>query len=328
MDSGLRCLSPHLGWETSSSRLWHIFPSSLLLSLHQQHQEQNQSPTTSASSGKGIFTAKRHTSTEAGAAPCTHNFSHRLATLTGISTPNTCRGLASYKGVWPFMLKKHQGPHGGCERGRREQSQSLTQGPGVHPPAEPRRCRAPRCARPRDSRGQGTSPRSHPTPRTAPRHRVPRALPPGTSSSVQIRKEQADTHFCIENIYFTTVVSDNLAIFILVYIQTYNTQITMLKHKIIPSAVTACMYRSSVVSSVTIHKVQTATSTYIQFKVWSFSNITKYIYVYIIIASQMHLYFHCGWVGFGLVYFLFCFLFYIFFFLFLKTGSPHPPSPS
>lgn len=97
-----------------------------------------------------------------------------------------------------------------------------------------------------------------------------------------------------ENIYFTTVVSDNLAIFILVYIRTYDTQITMLKHKIIPSAVTAGMYRSSVVSSVTIHKVLTATSTYIQFKVWSFSNITKYIYVYIIIASQMHLYFDYG----------------------------------
>lgn len=107
-------------------------------------------------------------------------------------------------------------------------------------------------------------------------------------------KEEADARFCVENIYFTTVVSDNLAIFILVYIQTYKTRITMLKHKIIPSALTACMYRSSVVSSVTIHRVQTATSTYIQFKVWSFSNITKYIYVYIIIAFQMHLYFNCG----------------------------------
>lgn len=137
---------------------------------------------------------------------------------------------------------------------------------------------------------------------------------------VKIGKEKADVHFCIENIYFTTVVSDNLAMFILVYIQTYNTQITMLKQKIIPSAVTACMYRSSVVSSVTIHKVQTATSTYIQFKVWSFSNITKYIYVYIIITFQMHLYFDCDLV---LVFFFST----IFFFLFLKMDSPHPTPP-
>lgn len=92
---------------------------------------------------------------------------------------------------------------------------------------------------------------------------------------MQIKKEKSDGHFCIENIYFTTVVSDNLAIFILVYIWTYKTQITMLKQKIIPSAVAAGMYRSSVVSSVTIHEVQTATSTYRQLKVWSFSNITK-----------------------------------------------------
>lgn len=92
----------------------------------------------------------------------------------------------------------------------------------------------------------------------------------------------------------------------------------MLEHKIIPSAGTAGMYRSSVVSSVTIHKVRTATSTYIQFKVWSFSNITKYIYVYIIIASQMHSYFDCGF---------FFFVFFTTFFLFLKTGSPHPAPP-
>lgn len=137
---------------------------------------------------------------------------------------------------------------------------------------------------------------------------------------VKIGKEKADVHFCIENIYFTTVVSDNLAMFILVYIQTYNTQITMLKQKIIPSAVTACMYRSSVVSSVTIHKVQTATSTYIQFKVWSFSNITKYIYVYIIITFQMHLYFDCDLV---LVFFFST----IFFFSFFKDGLP-PPHPA
>lgn len=126
-----------------------------------------------------------------------------------------------------------------------------------------------------------------------------------------------------ENIYFTTVVSDNLAIFILVYIRTYDTQITMLKHKIIPSAVTAGMYRSSVVSSVTIHKVLTATSTYIQFKVWSFSNITKYIYVYIIIASQMHLYFDYG--GFFVGFFFFCiFFFTVFFPLLSAMGSPPP----
>lgn len=138
-----------------------------------------------------------------------------------------------------------------------------------------------------------------------------------------------------ENIYFTTVVSDNLAIFILVYIRTYDTQITMLKHKIIPSAVTAGMYRSSVVSSVTIHKVLTATSTYIQFKVWSFSNITKYIYVYIIIASQMHLYFDYG--GFFVGFFFFVFFFLQSFFLCFQpwvpphpTSSPHmsPPQPS
>lgn len=60
----------------------------------------------------------------------------------------------------------------------------------------------------------------------------------------------------------------------------------MLEQKIPPPPplLTACMYRSSVVSSVTTHRVQTATATYIQVKVWSFSNITKYIYVYIIIA--------------------------------------------
>lgn len=92
----------------------------------------------------------------------------------------------------------------------------------------------------------------------------------------------------------------------------------MLEHKIIPSAGTAGMYRSSVVSSVTIHKVRTATSTYIQFKVWSFSNITKYIYVYIIIASQMHSYFDCGF---------FFFLFYNFFFVVFKDGLP-PPRPA
>lgn len=126
-------------------------------------------------------------------------------------------------------------------------------------------------------------------------HADPTALRPSDPPPLgRSSKEEADARFCVENIYFTTVVSDNLAIFILVYIQTYKTQITMLKHKIIPSALTACMYRSSVVSSVTIHRVQTATSTYIQFKVWSFSNITKYIYVYIIIAFQMHLYFNCG----------------------------------
>lgn len=143
---------------------------------------------------------------------------------------------------------------------------------------------------PRDSR---TSPRS-PQPRADPA--APRPSDPPLLGRPS--KEKANVRFCIENIYFTTVVSDNLAIFILVYIQTYKTQITMLKHKIIPSAVTACMYRSSVVSSVTIHRVQTATSTYIQFKVWSFSNITKYIYVYIIIAFQMHLYFDCGFFFF------------------------------
>lgn len=127
-----------------------------------------------------------------------------------------------------------------------------------------------------------------------------------------------------ENIYFTTVVSDNLAIFILVYIRTYDTQITMLKHKIIPSAVTAGMYRSSVVSSVTIHKVLTATSTYIQFKVWSFSNITKYIYVYIIIASQMHLYFDYG--GFFVGFFFFCIFFFYSLFSFAFSHG-FPPTP-
>jgi len=81
------------------------------------------------------------------------------------------------------------------------------------------------------------------------------------------------------------------------------------------------MYRSSVVLGATARSAQPATSTHRQLHAWSFPNITKYIYVYIIIALQTHLYFGCGSSG---LFLGFCFVFTGFFSPVSELGSPHP----
>lgn len=203
---------------------------------------------TRVSPEKGIFTAERAAVASLSPAHNSHPTNNPNLHLHPKYLPEFSITLRSLD----FKAQNQPRHHSACRRTTGEWLKLLPQGPCTQ------------CL----SLGWVTSPTSQPTPPCPP-------APPSRAEFQHANKEKPDGHFCIENIYFTTVVSDNLAIFILVYIRTYKTQITMLKQKIILSAVAAGMYRSSVVSSVTIHKVQTATSTYRQLKVWSFSNITK-----------------------------------------------------